>query len=260
MMVVVLGRGRVVSGRQDKRRRAAERQIRPTSRALRDGLPGPGPYRLRLARPGDAPAIAELASLAGVIAEPELLAAVEAGQLGGAAAAFLDTKHAGSAILEQHIQARDLMAAVQAMTVVLVAARLDAAEPVGVCWANPPIVFIRQVEAGGGSLQAQKLLLLGVARVPVLAIDPAHRGNGLGRGLLTQVAAVAHQFGARFVYGQTRESDGLLDWYRRAGFRVLPAGRGLDVTHLTGIRATALPGTGERFFVSGIQDPPRPAT
>ncbi len=57
------------------------------------------------------------------------------------------------------------------------------------------------------------------AVVRSLAVDPEHRGGGLGRHLMTEILAIAHDAGCRDVYGLTGTA---LRMMQRLGFEAIP--------------------------------------
>jgi GNAT superfamily N-acetyltransferase len=121
------------------------------------------------------------------------------------------------------------------MSAFLIATDADDA-PVGLCLCEPVISGLEMIEQLGVSEQVAGQLvtrmLLGVVKVTVLAVDPEHRGVGLGAVLLDRAVAMAGHRRAWYVYGQTRAADQLTGWYRSAGMTVLPAGHSLDLSPL----------------------------
>ena len=197
-----------------------------TADGFRAGLPGPAGYVLRAATAADADAIQQLIPLAGVDAEPELISAIRTGQTGLVPLAAMDDSEAGLSLLAEHLAAGTID---NASVLALVACRPEHPEPVGVCLTLPP----GQVLSTMPSLQAQMLVYLAISKISVLAVDPDHRRNGLGRALLLQATWTAHRAGAQVVYGQAGAADHqLLEWYRRQGFTLLPPGDGIDLQWL----------------------------
>jgi GNAT superfamily N-acetyltransferase len=139
------------------------------------------------------------------------------------------------------------------MTTFLVAVD-DEDVPVGLCLSNPVETVLDMIEGLGlAPEQAHGLhtvALVGVVKVTALAVDPAHRGAGLGAALLERTVTMAAQRQAWYVYGQTRADDNLTDWYRSAGMTVLPAGQGLDLSPLFMLPLAVTPEPGSHIFVT----------
>lgn len=205
-------------------------------------------YQLRLARPQDWPGIARLLPMAGVPVQDELRLALEDGLAGDIARHAVVSEEARMAAAARHMQG-GLSVLFAASAVVLVATRPGLDPPVAVCVLNPPGVVMRQMSDAGASLAQLLLVMTAVAKIPALVVDPDHRGAGLGQELVRRTASLA-QVGASCVYGQIRLDDGLADWYRRAGFTVLPSNRSIDLARLIGSRVKISPMPGEQLFLS----------
>lgn len=236
--------------------RAAAQPTAWTTAELVEGATTVDPYRLRLARPGDWPGIAQLVPMAGVPIEDELRVAIEEGLAGDVARQALVSEEAGLTAMAGHLRS-GLLTMMMASTFALVATHPDLDQPVGVCVVNPPGQVVGQISAAGASRQQLMLVMMGVAKIPALAVDQEHRGGGLGQALARGAAGLAHQVGAVYVYGQIRLEDGLDDWYRRAGFTVLPPTASIDLSWLVDQRMTISSMPGEQLFLSD-QAPTRP--
>jgi GNAT superfamily N-acetyltransferase len=226
---------------------------------LRAGFGGPGPYTLRLARPDEGPSVARLIGLAGLDTEDGMLRALEQDVQGALTLATLESDDDGLAALAQHMKGgQGVMGAFAARTTILVATHPDQGEPVGVCLSNPSGTALGALAEHNAPLLTLMLIMLSVTKIPALAVDPAHRGAGLGRALLLQSTALAHQVGASLVYGSIRTADNLVSWYEGCGFSVYPEKAGLDLSHLVDRRVGVLPGPAERLFVSDSRHPAQP--
>lgn len=242
-----------MSGRTARAARQQKRQLglgMLSVAALRDGMPGPEGYMLRLARPGEAEAVGELTALAGV-SEPVLLEAIEKGDLcASVALAALGSDEAGLRKLTEHMMRDDLNGGLQASSVALVATHPQCRGPVGAVLTCPPGNVMKQIQEQGAGLEPLMMLMMGVAKVSAVATHPDHRQVGLGTALLLQATTLAHRVGRTTVYGTTLVPDGLAGWYRRRGFEVREPGAGLDLSWLLArpFGIAALPG--EQMFVS----------
>ena len=61
-------------------------------------------------------------------------------------------------------------------------------------------------------------LLMDEAELLLLAVDPAARGQGVGRALIERTAGIAAEKGAQRLLLEVREDNRALDLYRGAGF------------------------------------------
>lgn len=235
----------------ERRQQRVARAARITGHALRDGLPGPAPYILRLARPGESEDVARLLGLAQLHRDEALLASIDDGLAGEVALqALVSTEHRLRALATRLSTPEGVFDALRASAVVLVAVHPDGPHPVGVIVTNPPGGLMRQLMERQAPREHLAMILMAITKIPGLAVDPAHRGAGLGGALLQRVTALAHQTGYRHVYGQVRDRDGLADWYRARGYTVLPDGQGIDLSGLIDAPVGVKPVPGERIFVS----------
>jgi GNAT superfamily N-acetyltransferase len=203
--------------------------------------------------------VTRLIALAGLDTEAGMLQALEQDMQGALALATLQSEDDGMTALAQHMKSdRGLMGAFAARTTILVATHPDHAEPVGVCLSNPSGSTLGALAEKNAPLLTVMLMMMSVTKIPALAVNPGHRNAGLGRALLLQSTALAHQVGASLVYGSTRTADNLVSWYEHCGFAVYPAGAGLDLSHLVDRRVGVLPGPGEHLFVSDSRYPGQP--
>lgn len=158
----------------------------------------------------------------------------------------------------------DLLRALKGFSTVLVATHGPHDQPVGICRTTPPGATMRRIadamadDPMDDQLKAQYALLLGVRRLSALAVEPGHRGAGLGRALLQLATRMTVQLGAQVLYGHVRTAENLADWYREAGFTVLAPGQGLSLAWLIHPSASVRPGPGEHLIVR-MADPPTPA-
>jgi GNAT superfamily N-acetyltransferase len=225
-------------------------------------MPGPDGYRVRLARPGDGLAIAALMRLADVHAELTLLEAIESGLSGDIARRTIGGGADHAAVLASHLfpggPGPDLRRALTASTAVLVATRRVHEEPIGMCHTTPPGAMMARIADAGAPVEAMYAMLMGVRKLASIAVNPDYRRAGVATALLQLATRLVFQGGAQMFYGQLRIDDGLADWYRDAGFTVLPPGEGLSVARLVDMNAAVRPGLGEQLFAAMASHIPVP--
>jgi GNAT superfamily N-acetyltransferase len=90
----------------------------------------------------------------------------------------------------------------------------------------PPggVLLLARVDGEPAGLGGVRHLETEVAEVKTMYVDPAHRGQGLARAILTELEAIARAHGCRATRLDT--SDYLTDavnLYRAAGYREVPA-------------------------------------
>jgi ribosomal protein S18 acetylase RimI-like enzyme len=219
---------------------------------LTQGWDGPGHYRIRLARPGDAAAVSELLALADVAAEDTLLEGIDTGQLGAGLAKAIEF---GSKALLNDMDRlafgdhgpRPLLIAQAAL---LVAVDRDGTL-VGALSMLPPGNLLAQYSAAGMPYPHILSAMLSIAKISAIGVAPAARGRGLGEALLTCGVRLYAHAGYYLVYGSFRKRDQLAGFYTARGFQVLGRGEGIDLQPLLGT-PTAMgvrPGPGERLFL-----------
>jgi GNAT superfamily N-acetyltransferase len=225
-----------------------------TSRTLRDGLAVPGGYRVRQARPEDSAAIARFMGMAGVPAETPLLEAIDSGLCGSVARRVVggetDLATAMAELLYAYGPGPDLYHGLSACSTILVATHPDCAEPVGMCHATPPGPLLGRLDQAEDPAKAQMMVLMAVRRLSSLAVDPVHRGAGLGQTLLRLNTRLVFQLNAQLLYGHMRVEDKLAGWYRQAGLSVLSPGHGLSLAWLLDLAVRVMPGQGEQLFAT----------
>lgn len=81
-------------------------------------------------------------------------------------------------------------------------------------------------ETAGAAGFALSRLLIDEVELLLLAVDPAHRGRGIGRALLDRERAAAGARGARRLLLEMREGNPAITLYRAAGFGEIGRRRG----------------------------------
>lgn len=218
-----------------------------TAADLLVGFPGSAPYALRLARPSDGPALTRLSQMAGVEISPRLLDDIEGRHSGDVTLKRLLAPHDRQSALAQHLATGVVDRKYAACTTVLVATHPDHGEPVGACVATPPGGLLGTLAGRGASMETMLVMLRGARKVNSVAVEPDHRGSGLGRLLLSRAAALAFAAGAFTMFGQIKTADGLAGWYRNNGYTVLAPGEALDLSWLLGMRYGVAPIPGEQI-------------
>ncbi len=218
-----------------------------TADRLVRGWTGPGGTRIRLAVPGDEPAVAGLLSLAdGMGLDPAVERVIADGAVGSALLAGL--RHGTSAMLRPLAEAgaagrpEDAMSA---LVMVLVAETGDGL--CGVLQAVPPGNVLGEAHVAGVPLPLALVAATKVAKIQGLAVAEHARGHGIGETLLRRAVRTYFQLGWLLAYGQFPAGAGLEDYYTRQGFTVLPDGEGIDLARITvPVRIGQIPG--ERLF------------
>jgi hypothetical protein len=222
-----------------------------TREDLRGGMNHDG-LTLRLARPGDATAIAPLLAMAGdgIELEPEASAALDAGTLG---THLLTMLAAGpGALLEQLAEAAtgasDPNEIAMGLTALLVAER-PGHGIVGALHALPPSAIMYDAFQAGLPLIEALLGLTKVVKIKAIGIDAPFRRARIATRLIRLCAGLYFQLDYLVAYGAFDDGRlGLPELYAGCGFQSLGAGQPLRLDLLSrplGLRA----GPGERFFV-----------
>jgi GNAT superfamily N-acetyltransferase len=239
------------------RRRPGTGEI--TERKLDGGWAAAPGVRVRQAAAGDMDAVCELAALAGVSIEDDLVRSVASGSAGLALRAGLGMGQEGFNLhmVEQFIAHRDEpLRAYLSAALVLVADHRDHGV-VGALVAYPP-PNIAQMHLDGtrrritDPREREKLMMLGavgLAKVKAVAVAEPARGRNIGGALLLRCRQVFFACGYVILYGQMPPVPGLDAFYRRNGFEVLGHGEGLDLWPVFGVHSLIDTGQGERFFI-----------
>jgi GNAT superfamily N-acetyltransferase len=233
-----------------------------TAADLMGGFPGPAPYRLHLARPNDGPAVTRLSQMAGMEISPHVLNDIDGRHSGDVTLKHLLAPHDVQSTLAQQLATGDMDRTYAACTTVLVATHPDRGEPVGACVTAPPARLLDSLADRGAPGEAMLLMLRRARKLSSVAVEPEHRGSGLGRALLSRAVALAFAGGVFTVFGQIKTADGLADWYRNNGYTVLAPGEALDLSWLFGVRYGVAPIPGEQLVAAmsnGKRPPALPA-
>jgi GNAT superfamily N-acetyltransferase len=218
-----------------------------TADRLVRGWSGPAGTRIRLARPGDTAAVADLLALADMPLDPHVAAVVEADTV--ASTVRLGLQRGPQEMLRPVAEAGAAGRPEEAMhgpVTVLVAEDRDG-RLAGVCQVVPPGNVMAEAAAVGVPLPLALLGAARVAKVQALAVAETARGQGLGGTLLRRVVRTFQQLDYFLVYGQFPAGSGLDAFYARHGFTVLPAGDGIDLARIS-IPVVIRHEPGERLF------------
>ena len=91
---------------------------------------------------------------------------------------------------------------------------------------TPPggVLLLARVDGEPAGLGGVRHLETEVAEVKTMYVDPAHRGRGLARAILTELEAIARAHGCRATRLDTSDYlTGAVALYRAAGYREVPA-------------------------------------
>ncbi|MEV2275608.1 GNAT family N-acetyltransferase [Nocardiopsis sp. NPDC049922] len=117
---------------------------------------------------------------------------------------------------------------------------------VGYALTIPPSRFLAQVRQAN-EVQGLALTLV-ITKLKGLAVDPAHRGRGIGAALVKRSVQVYEQSGFHVMYGQSTADRDLEPFYRRQRFTVLDLGEPLRLEPLLALPASIASEGEERFF------------
>lgn len=228
-----------------KKRSAPVPPITPAK--LAQGWSAPAGGRIRPARPEDLPRATELLADVGTDITEDL----------NAAAGKADT----SLLLHECLAQRDNESAMRAvaggtlhgrqvdplagLSALLVATDRDG-RVVGCALTIPPGRFLAQVRQAN-EVQGLALMLV-ITKLKGLAVDPAHRGRGIGAALVKRSVQLYEQSGFHVMYGQFTAERDLEPFYRRQRFTVLDLGEPLRLESLLALPASIASEGEERFF------------
>jgi GNAT superfamily N-acetyltransferase len=96
-------------------------------------------------------------------------------------------------------------------------------------------------------------ILLRVAKLSVLAVDPAAQGMGIGSRLVKVGADIARQSGYVVLYGEFHsDRPALPTFYERCGFEVLDKEQTFNLTEVIGFPTLVKPTNTDRIFAAGL--------
>lgn len=230
-----------------------------TERKLVSGWAAAPDVQVRQAVPADLDAVGELAALAGVRLEGELVSAVTAGTAGAALRAGLRNGRDGFArhIAEQFIAHPDEpLHAYLSAALILVAEHREQGV-VGALIAYPPSnITADHLKHTRRTItdprERAKLMMAGaiaVAKIKAVAVTAAARSLGIGSSLLQGCQQVYFHCGYLMIYGQMPPMPDLDAFYRRNSFQVLDEGAELDMWVVFGVHSHIHADQGERFFI-----------
>lgn len=216
--------------------------------ALAQGVPAPGGFLLRMARPGDGAEAARLLAMAGLDLPPYLTEAIDTQAIGSTVMRALgsgrDEVVTALATAAHH---GDPNLAMPGLTALLVAERSH--RLCGALLALPPAAIMAQAAAAGVPVELALVGNAAIVKINGVAVDNASRGQGIGTALLSICLTLYFQVGFLLAYGQFRDGSGLDNYYRKLGFDVLAQGEGISLTERLGMPVGLTPETGERFFL-----------
>jgi GNAT superfamily N-acetyltransferase len=217
-----------------------------TAESLTSGWRGPAGTMLRITRPGEAAAVAQLAETTGGPLDEYMHAAIENGT---GAAALLKGLHTGKETLLMPAAragaARD-PAPLTELSLALVAARGQ--QITGALYALPPGAVIAQMMAGGIDVPHALFVAATVIKIKAVATSPAYRGHGIASALLDGCVRLYDQLGYQLQYGSFATGSGLETFYTARGFDVLPPGAGVSLDGLLGVPTGIGSVPGEQMF------------
>jgi predicted N-acetyltransferase YhbS len=219
---------------------------------------------IRTAQPADIDDLRALCEMAGTIMEDEIVQAIRSGTAGAALQAGLDGGFDG---LFDHIQQNllnppvdDLKELFLRLTLALVAED-EQGRVVGAALASPPVRVImavaQELQTHGATqnqwFQGVLMGSLGICRIRAVAVHEPYRRMGAGAALVQSIRSTYTEIGYSIIYGQMPLTEGLDDFYREQGFRVLSVGEVFDARVVFGNSVGISTEDTQRLFV--WQDP-----
>lgn len=205
-------------------------------------------WRLRLARADELDRAQALLDLSSAQISDHVKAAITAGR--SAALLQMALRESPQALLApigRAAAAGNPNTAFAEMTAVLVAADRD--DQLGAALMTIPTSTVFSKMVGRYLTLPQALhASIQVAKIQGIAVDPSHRGLGLGTKMLDAVWRLHLQTGANIVYGQFAADSGLEAYYDTTTYEVLPQGHGLDLRPLLELPVAINPQPGDRLF------------
>lgn len=241
--------GRASRTRAQNRTATQRRKI--SAGRLSEGWSGPGGTLLRLARPGEADAVAALAETTGGPLDEWMHGAIENGTGGAALLAGLRTGPRGLEYPVARFAASGDPTPMTELSLALVAERAD--RLVGALYALPPGAFIAACLEQGLPMPHSAAVALAAIKVKALAVEPQARGQGIATALLTACTQLYQQLGYLLLYGSFATGSGLAAFYRARGFQVLKVGENIPVDVIVGRPASITTEPTERFFLRWIR-------
>jgi GNAT superfamily N-acetyltransferase len=223
---------------------------------LRGWPPTPAGYRVRLGRPGDLTAAADLVALTEATFDEEVQQAVAAGTIGTGLVTGLD--RGVSALLYElatHTTGGTLSQYLTTLSALLVAHDPDE-NVVAALLVTPPVGVLAQAVEGGLDRMRSLMTVVTAAKIKAVAVAEPARGHDLGGELLRRGAQTYRQVRYHYLYGQLAAGTGLETYYQRRGFEVLPAGEGLDLEPLLDLPLKIHTDRTERIFVRNLRHRP----
>lgn len=231
-------------GRASRTRTGAERRIGPGR--LTHGWNGPGGTLLRLARPGEAERIAELAKTTGGPLDEWMHAAIENGTASSALLTALRTNPKALMDPAARCAVSGDPTPMTEMSLALVAER--DARIVGALYALPPGGFIASVIEAGLEIPQAMVIALAAIKVKAVAVEEQHRGAGIASALLTGCTRLYDQLGYHLLYGSFAIGSGLESFYSARGFQIVPVGQGISLEVIVGRPVALSTDSSEQLF------------
>jgi GNAT superfamily N-acetyltransferase len=132
----------------------------------------------------------------------------------------------------------------------LVLSARSGAKTVGLLLLGPPPALLQR---GLQFNDQNAAVLLRVAKLSVLAVDPVAQGMGIGSRLVKVGADIARQSGYVVLYGEFHSGrPALPTFYERCGFEVLDEDQAFNLTEVIGFPALVKPTNTDRIFAAGL--------
>jgi GNAT superfamily N-acetyltransferase len=228
---------------------AIDRRIDPGQLAA--GWGGPGGTVLRLARPGEAQAVAALAESTGGPLDEWMHGAIQDGTAGAALRAAARTGPAALRDPVARFAATGDPTPMTELSLALVAEHEG--RMVGALYALPPGRVIATCLQQGVPMANAASVALAAIKIKALAVEPEHRASGIATALLSGCTRLYQHLKYVLLYGSFAASSGLGAFYRDRGFEVLKVGESISIDAIVGVPASIGTDPTEQFFVRWLR-------
>jgi hypothetical protein len=219
------------------------------------GWAGPGDTILRLARPGESADVLRFAAAAGGLLDDQIVAAIEDGTAGAALVRGLQSGRDAVTRAAAEALSTGTPAPLSELAAILVAER--GGQLVAALCTVPPVAFIGQLMEGGLDPPHAIVTSLAMMKIEAVAVDSAHRGQGIASALLGGCVALFDLLEYLLLFGTLQPGSGLAGFYSARSFDVAPAGHGMDVDVIVGRPCLLSSQSGEQLFMRWRHGPSR---
>ncbi len=251
-------------GRRPRDHPSKRREPRPgaplTVHGLASGVVVVDGIRVRLPRPAEIDDLHTSAVTAPhmIDGDLDLAEAARVGILSSALLQGLTDRDALTQVVSTFVAQQRIRDAFLSTSLVLVA-EVDG-QPAGVSRAGPSLGFVTGVVNSRPSTEMVDHLirgLRGAAEIDSVSVAPRWRGHGVGRALVEVATQVFRGNGYVRMYGRVATDRALTPFWQACGFTVLPAGEGISMWDVFGVKAALTPSPTELLCTVELEIPNR---